>query len=275
VKLLSLALLACLLTACLPPATPAPTPVVPTPLPTPLPSPTPDPTDSGWVRLSPGLEQRLIDLYEEGVQVDHLLLVRLDPAAFRFEVAYTPDRPLLLEDWQIQTGAMLVVNGGYFRIEEQRYLPAGLLVVDEQFYGESYTGFGGMFAVTPWEIQLRSLSEWPVQPGESLLYALQSFPVLVKPGGVLGFPVEYEDGIRARRTVIGRDRSGRLVFLVASRSYFTLHMLSLYLLGSDLDLDIALNLDGGPSTGMLISGSQASIPALSELPIVIAAFPGR
>ena len=50
---------------------------------------------------------------------------------------------------------------------------------------------------------------------------------------------------------------------------FTLHSLSAYLVQSDLDLDVALNLDGGPSSGMLLAEPFEVIPAYSPLPIVI------
>jgi hypothetical protein len=65
------------------------------------------------------------------------------------------------------------------------------------------------------------------------------------------------------------DRDGRLVFLVASIGNFTLHRLSAYLVQSDLDLDIAVNLDGGPSSGMLLAEPFEVIPAYAPLPIVI------
>jgi hypothetical protein len=97
--------------------------------------------------------------------------------------------------------------------------------------------------------------------------------VLVKPGGVLGFPEHFEDNLQARRTVIGQDQEGRILFVVAPRGHFTLHRLSRYLTESDLNLDIAINLDGGPSTGILVANPQEIIPSQTPLPIVILAYP--
>jgi hypothetical protein len=97
--------------------------------------------------------------------------------------------------------------------------------------------------------------------------------VLVKPGGVLGFPVEHEDNLKARRTVIAQDRNGRILFLVAPRGSFTLHQLSVYLTESDLDLNIAVNLDGGPSTGIWLAQPREIIPSQTLLPIVILVYP--
>lgn len=239
----------------------------------PTPAPTPDPNDSGWVPMHPGLEQRVLEILVDNTQVDHLLMARIDPTRYHFEIEYNPELPLSLEEWQAQTSALVVVNGGYFRILDERYLPAGLLIVDGQVYGESYGDFAGMFLVTPSGPQIRWLTERPYNTGESILFALQSFPMLVKPGGSLGFAAEHEDSIQARRTVLGQDRAGRIIFLVASRSHFTLHQLSRYLVESDLDLEVAVNLDGGPSSGMVIAGSAESVSAYSTLPIVITTYP--
>jgi len=117
--------------------------------------------------------------------------------------------------------------------------------------------------------ELRWLAQKPYEAGEPLRAGLQSFPMLVKPGGELGFPEQFEDNLPARRTVIGQDRAGRILLMVAPRGYFTLHRLSLYLTGSDLELDIAINLDGGPSSGILVANPLEAIPSQTLLPIVI------
>jgi hypothetical protein len=102
---------------------------------------------------------------------------------------------------------------------------------------------------------------------------VQSFPVLVKPGGVMGFPADADDGRPARRTVVAQDRRGRLLFLVAPRGYFSLHHLAVWLVASDLDVDVALNLDGGPSSGLwLRDGPQ--IDSLVPVPSVIVVLAG-
>jgi exopolysaccharide biosynthesis protein len=93
--------------------------------------------------------------------------------------------------------------------------------------------------------------------------------MLVKPGGELGFGAERENYARARRTVIAQDKEGRILLMVAPQAYFTLHQLSVYLTESDLDLDIALNLDGGGSTGILVANPREVIPPRVLLPFVI------
>src|SRR5512138_2145040 len=73
--------------------------------------------DTGWKFLQPGLERRLIHIYnEQGQQVESLYIYRLDQNQFRLDVAYH-EKPQSLENWQTETNALIVLNGGYFRIE--------------------------------------------------------------------------------------------------------------------------------------------------------------
>jgi hypothetical protein len=237
---------------------------------TPLPavSQTPHAVDSGWETIRRGLERRRIALRDAAEDpLEDITLLRIDPDRFRFDVAYDP-QGRELDDWLAGTGAEVVVNGGYFRKEQGEYFPDGLIVAGGKTFGESYGDFAGMFAVGENGPELRWLRRTPYDPSEPLSAALQCFPVLIKPGGQTGFPAESEDGIRARRTVIGRDRGGRILFLIASQGYFTLRQLSVFLHDGDLELDIAMNLDGGPSSGMALTNPPEIIPAEYPLPIV-------
>lgn len=222
--------------------------------------------------LQPGLERRVIEIYNgQNQRVESLYVWRLDQDYFRLDVAYD-DRPKTLETWQKETNAAIVMNGGYFRVENERYFPNGLTIVNGQAIGNSYRGFGGMLTVSDARAELRWLVERPYQPYEQAQAVLQSFPILVKPGGQLGFGAEREDHKPARRTVIGQDRDGRILFIVAPQGYFTLHQLSVYLTESDLNLDIAINLDGGGSTGILVADPKELISPRTGLPFVILAY---
>ncbi len=225
-----------------------------------------------WPLLQPGLERRVIPIYDDQKQqIESLYVWRLDQNYFRMDVAYA-ETPKSLQTWQEETNAAMVINGGYFSIENQRYLPDGLTIVDGKTFGSSFQGYGGMLAVKQNQSELRSLVQHPYNPNEPLQAALQSFPVLVQPGGRLGFGADREDYARARRTVIGQDKNGRILLIVAPDGYFTLHELSVYLTGSDLNLDIAINLDGGGSTGVLVANPREIIPSKVLLPFVILAY---
>ncbi len=164
------------------------------------------------------------------------------------------------------------MNGGYFSITNERYSADGLTILNGKASGRSFQGFGGMLAIDKRGAELRWLDEKPYDPAEQLQAALQAFPMLVTPSGQLGFGAEREDQAHARRTVIAQDKDGRILFIVAPQGYFTLHQLSVYLTGSDLDLDIAINLDGGGSTGLLVAEPREVIASRVLLPFVVLVY---
>jgi hypothetical protein len=251
-----------------PTATASPTPtLIPNVSPTIVPIP-----DTGWILLQLGLERRMIKIYDKQNQhIESLHIWRLDQNYLRLDVAYH-ETPQSLESWQQETDALLVANGSYFRFENERYIPNGLTIVNGATIGTTYESFAGMLAISDSGAELRWLAQEPYNPSEPLQAALQSFPLLVKPGGELGFSAQFEDNVKARRTVIGQDWDGNLLFIVAPRGHFTLHQLSVYLTESDLNLNIALNLDGGPSTGILVRHPTEIIPSQTSLPIVILVY---
>jgi phosphodiester glycosidase len=244
-----------------------------TPTAVPGPSPTMEPTaDPDWSLLQPGLERRVIEVHNaQNQRVESLYIWRLDQNYFRMDVAHN-ERPKSLDAWQKETNAALVVNGGYFSVDNERYFPDGLTIVNGKAFGRTFAGFGGMLAIDQSRAELRWLVKKPYNAYEPLRAALQSFPILVQPGGELGFPAERDNHARARRTVIAQDKDGRILFMIAPDGYFTLHELSVYLTGSDLNLDIALNLDGGGSTGILVANPREIISPNTLLPFVILVY---
>lgn len=267
----------------LPPSTPtppAPTPMpvvlptatanppVPPPVATPTATPTPVPTDTGWRPVARGIEVRRLDV-ETDAAVERIVVARLNPTAVRFRVVYAPGEPQLVSAWAQQTGALLVVNGGYFTPE---YHATGLMVSGGQAYGRSYGDYAGMFAVPEGgRPSVRWLRADPLDPREPLREAVECFPVLVKPGGVMGFPADADDGRAARRTVVAQDRMGNILVVAAARGHMSLHALAVWLAASDLEVDTALNLDGGPSSGLWLAGA-AQVDSFVPVPAVIAVF---
>ena len=266
--------MACSLTPIAPNQTPSPVPLPTTSATSAPPQPTatvvpPTPTpvlDSGWEQLRPGLERRWLRLEEPGTGrlQEQIFLLRLQPEHFTFTIGYQPGEPLLLRDWQAETDALIIMNGGFFTPE---YLATGLVVANGQVYGQSYVGFGGMLALTAEGVHVRWLAVEGYRPDKPLTGAIQAFPMLVQPGGHLGYP--NEDGDRSRRAVVAQDFDGRLIMLVTNLGHFTLHQLANYLIASDLNIDRALNLDGGTSAGLLLTEPDDGIGAFIAVPTVI------
>jgi uncharacterized protein YigE (DUF2233 family) len=230
-------------------------------------TPTAEPDDTGWQSQGNSVELRRLRVELNNVS-NRLWLARLDPARVRFRVLYDPANPRQVAEWFAAAKPLLAVNAGYFS-EDSR--ATGLVISDGVRSGKSYVGFGGMFAVRTDRVEVRWLVAKPYSPAEPLRQAVQAFPMLVHSGGKPG--VGDDDGQLARRTVVGQDRRGRIVFVVSSDLFFTLKSLSAFLATSDLELDTALNLDGGTSSGMLVAGpgGPAGVDSWVKVPAVIVA----
>ncbi len=255
-----------------PAALPSPT-LQPTPTliatPSPLQPVTPTPSaDSGWQLLQPGLERRTIRLVgADGRLTEQFTILRIDPALFAFRLGYSPGQPKPLATWQAETGALIVTNGGFFTEE---FLATGLIVVEGQVSGSSYVDFGGMVTMGEGGVEVRSLVERPYDSSETFDYALQAFPMLVLNGQPAYQTADFD---AARRTVIGVDGDGRVLLIFASWGGLTLAEVSSYLASIDLGLVNALNLDGGTSTGLILTDPPENIPAFVAVPSVILVFP--
>jgi hypothetical protein len=179
-------------------------------------------------------------------------------------VAYDAERPRLLEAWAADTGADVLANAGYFDDDNQA---TALIVVDGTPSGSSYRGFGGMLAdLKSGRPVLTWLARTPLADTSDVRDAIQSAPMLVYDGAAV-----YSDGSAdtSRRTAVGIDSTGRLLLIAAPSGGYTLSGLADRLLDPELDLDRALNLDGGSSTGIRVESPWREIPALVPLPAVI------
>ncbi|HSH01412.1 MAG TPA: phosphodiester glycosidase family protein [Anaerolineae bacterium] len=268
-----------------------PTAVIPTPtlwtnptLPPPTSHSTTAPTrspDTGWQPVATGMEYRIWSVGTHGAPLqplpngdlprpwDTLYAIRWHPDQYQIDIHYRPGDPLTLAQWQTETDALLIFNGGFFTPEN---IATGRIIYQGVGSGLSYGANAGMLTIDHQGMaNLRWLGAEPYRADESLWAGLQSFPMLVKPGGVVGYT---EPSLSpARRTVLARDMNGRWLVIATTRQRFTLAHLSQYLTTSDLNLDIALNLDGGSSTALLLQEPQLAIPPFTRLPIIITVNP--
>jgi hypothetical protein len=67
-----------------------------------------------WTEITPGFEIAELPVLADGVQVDRVMLARIDPALFRFSIRNDPTGAKRLDDWMTETSAVLIVNGSYY-----------------------------------------------------------------------------------------------------------------------------------------------------------------
>jgi len=235
-------------------------------------------TPPTWDAIAPGISQTTLfaPVPDEDFEVP-VLAIRINPALVNFQVLYNADKPRNLDDWRVLAGADLVVNGGFFSGDNR---PVGRLIINGELYGapfgtEGRIGTPGLFAVLDDQATIFALGHGDYNPrGMRFDQAIEAYPILLLPGRTVFYPEPPEDdpGRRARRTVIGIDSDGQVVILVVDYAIFTLRELALWLAVSKLPLDMALNLDGGRSSGMILQagGVQQVIPSYVPLPIVLA-----
>ena len=134
----------------------------------------------------------------------------------------------------------LMINGGYFNAD---WSPTGYCKVDGKVISskvnQKLSGFicidkaGKMHLLTKDD----DFKKYPT--------VLQSGPHVIDPGGKIG--IRTKTGRAARRTLVGRTKSGDLVIVITRPIYL------IDLAGSIQkhipDIERLLNLDGGPSTG--------------------------
>ena len=219
--------------------------------PTATPAPTLLPTVSiaadGWLAVRSGVQRR--EMYRAAAaKTGRVLVVRIDPAQVDFHVQYQPDRPLRVTEWYSNSRALIVMNSSFF---DGANRAVGQIVTDGVGGGQAHERMQGAFYLTAVGATVWPLHGWIKPAGLKVLEAVESFPMLLLPGGLLN-PDVSEDARAARRTVVAVDRAGRVVFIATPGSPFTLYGLAVWLANSDLDLDTALNFDGGSSSGLAV-----------------------
>lgn len=245
--------------------------------------------DYTWQTIGKGLSFARLEVLDRKEVVESLVLVRIDPNLNAFRIYHgTPRR---LQAWQELTAALVMFNGSYFTKDWQ---PCGLVVSSGRMYGPRRNdAMRGMFVAEP-----RGVS--PDLPRATILDLIAN-PININKlpwtQGVMSFPLLLDSrgrirvkksALRAQRTVICTDRQGNILVIHTAGDYFTLYELAKFLQGSSLEIDLALNLDGGSKAQLSINTPEFifSAPSLlttsarslfdeqaSLLPTVIGVFP--
>jgi Phosphodiester glycosidase len=203
-----------------------------------------------WRILQQGFEVAELPVVSQGIEVDRILLTRLEPTQFRFEVLTAPAGHKDLGDWMKSHNPLLVINGSYF----DRY---GLAVTPLKTQGvqmgpSPYNATHGIFTVTGSEVAIHDLSSQDWSPLLSKAReAMVSYPLLLAADG--STRVKSDRRWLAARSFVGIDKSGHVVFGTSRDAFFSLERLGSFLKDAPLDLKIALNLDGGPLACQAVS----------------------
>jgi len=212
--------------------------------------------------LSPNIEyyeySEIINNSEIGD--DFLVIYKIKQSSVDIRFAHDKEMGSVI-DWQLKTGADIVVNGVYFHDD---YLPSGKVIIDGQqvsdrqfdFDKTAFIEFEPNFKITDTALEQLNISE--VKNGA------QTYPFIFKHGEGA---IKEDSALKARRSFMAADLAGNIYLGVIKKSDVSLfEMMNLL---QDLEKwDNMVNLDGGPSSG-IASGYDRSVNSLTSIPNVI------
>ena len=222
--------------------------------------------DYSWQTIGKGLSFTRIEVLEKQAIVECLEVVRIDPNLNSFRVFHGP--PQRISKWHESTNAAVIFNASYFTNQGQ---PCGALLIDGMTYGPlKNSAMRGMFVSEPRGVSpdlpratILDLTATPVDIKKlPWTQGLMSFPLLLDSRGRIR--VKNSD-LQSQRTVICTDRQGNILVCHTAGDYFTLYELAKFLKSTSLDIDMALNLDGGSKAQLSINTPDFNFTSPSSL----------
>ncbi len=215
-----------------------------------------------WETISQGMDRM------EFVSEDrtNILLYRFDPEHFVFDLEYD-EQAESVTDWSDKVSDEVVVFNGFYFLEDNT--PAGQMIVNaESIGGEPFDyGKSGAIVFKPtFGISQAIDPHW--QELKTVEDGAQSFPFLIKNGQPA---IKEDSGLLARRTFMGTDINSNIYVGIVWKDNVSLHDLSQDLEEIEVDWGHVLNLDGGPSTGIVVhtDGFVDSLDSGSPVPTVV------
>lgn len=221
---------------------------------------------SPWQTIDDGLQWRT--LIPNGDELAQIIVARIDPSRYRFRAVYHAGQARNLSNWRaLEAEASVIINANFF---DENDFALGLVVSDGAAHGIAYQDRGGTFLVRNGAPAIVSNRAQTLPERASIEQAAQGFPLLVEDGRQAYFA--EASGERTRRTMIGIDRLGNVIVMVAPFLGLSLADLSAYLPQTDLEIDIAFNLDGGGSTMIALTDAGYFQPSLEPVPAILAVY---
>jgi len=194
--------------------------------------------------------------YETNEEESSILIFKLDPGSFNFEVLHREAQ--LLAEWSSDAEGIFL-NGGFFDPEGK---PTGFLVSDGKKIGKNIYDKDKSGTLIIEENKIKIAEEF--NENESFLHALQNFPLLIKNGKN---NIKKDSGKVARRTAVGTDQDGFFYIIISNQGDLSLFAFAEVITKLPIDFNMVLNLDGGSSTGIYVNLKKFKDRIFSFVPI--------
>lgn len=228
-------------------------------------------------RQIPGLVMVSAGVRREGQRAGRLVAFFVDPELLDVGLVLNERRAALSK---LAKDCDVVANAGYFT---EQFRPTGLLVNAGETLSRFVSGAGaagsGVLVLEDGTVSLLDRDAVGQRSFAKAEIAIQAGPRIIEVGGRPG--IHSDDGARANRTIVGADQRGRLALVVVHNAdggraagptlYELMSLLGPQGLGSvdeTLALDFALNLDGGPSTGISVRPGPLSLELSERHPVL-------
>ena len=233
---------------------------------------------TAWTSITRGVEYATLPVRISGQPGDSIRVARIDPAAVLFRIYYQDGQRKTVQDWaRERPGAVIIVNANFFRANGH---PIGLVRIGDQILSQATDRPGsGYFQVAGEVPQISALPDDHIehgQPSRPYIESIEGFPLLIMQGKPVPSSLGYDAAIRAWRTVIAQDDTGRILLIVTAPTEMGLPELTNWLCNSRLGIVTALNLDGGTSSQMYIAspGIRSEVPpGTASVPVPLVVYP--
>ena len=223
-----------------------------------------------WKTITKGIEFTKIEVRRSQDLVDILAVVRIDPQYTRIGVFSSYENngrtvARTIEEWQKQTGAIAITNSAQY-MANPYYMPVAPIICDGKPKGpRSNPSVRGMLVAEPLKGNLPTADlldfEFDKYVPGSYKQGVQHWPILLDRNGKIKVK---KTGWQANRTIVAKDKSGKILLMTSENNYFTLYNLGLFLKESNsrkdggLRVHTAMNLDGGAEANMSVKTKDFS-----------------
>ncbi len=258
-------------------------------------------TQLRWIPVQDGLAYAdTIAALDDGSSRE-FFVVKVDPHLFEFKIYNNTDQSSAksLKEIHDEQGSVLTFNGAFF---DTKFKAMGLLQDSSSTYHKLIQSelMDGVFEVAnnvpangtqesdtqqntqaagPAGAQLAQLFQLKDAPKDPTAFMIQNGPALIDPAGNNLMQKDTEKG--AGRTALGIDQNSNVILVVLHQTlvnsdnalslYQFAHVLKTNPLFAPLGLHSVINLDGGPSTGLVVGGEY--LPEMNNVQNAVIVVP--
>ncbi len=237
-----------------------------------------------WLSPQKGIEYANVPVGAQDVRKE-FFVVKIDPALFEFRIFQNSDETSAktLQEIHKQENSLLTFNGAFFdtKFKAMGLLQDSLSILHSKsssqlmngvfFVASKITEFGGHFQA--------GISHLENIPQDNKAFMIQNGPILLDYYGKISIAKDTQK--LASRTALGVDSAGKVVLIILHQNLLnTDNVISLYQFAhllkeddffSSMGLHDVLNLDGGPSTGVVVGDEY--LPELSPVENAVFVLP--